>query len=152
MRTIFALLGIVAGAAPALADSPADPPGRAGEPTVLHLSQSADRKLTRDMLHVELRAEKTGADPQTVEAAINQSMAAALPQARQTPGVDIETGPYSVDRETPPNASPKTQTTRPQATLASPASLESGPWAAASSQTPTPIWIHTADAPACIGW
>jgi predicted secreted protein len=103
MRTIFAGLAVVACAAPALAD----PPAAAGGPTVLHLSQSADRKLTRDVLHVELRAEKTGADPQTVEAAINQSMAKALAQAKQTPGIDVETGPYSVDRETPPNAPPR---------------------------------------------
>jgi len=103
MRTIFALLAVLACAASALAD----PPPPAAEPTVLHLSQTADRKLTRDVLHVELRAEKTGADPQTVEAAINQSMAKALTQAKQTPGIDVETGPYSVDRETPPNAPPR---------------------------------------------
>ena len=51
----------------------------------------------------------------------------------------------------PPKDSPNTQTTRPQPTLASPASRDSGPRAAASSQTPIPTWIHTADAPACIG-
>ena len=35
--------------------------------------------------------------------------------------------------------------------LASPASRDSGPRGAASIQTPIPTWIHTADAPACIG-
>jgi predicted secreted protein len=72
-------------------------------PTVLHLSQSAERHLERDLLHVDLRAEKTGTDPQTVETAINQSMAKALAQARQVPGVVIETGSYGVYRETPQN-------------------------------------------------
>ena len=51
----------------------------------------------------------------------------------------------------PPKDSPNTQTTRPQPTLASPASRDSGPRAATSSQTPIPTWIHTAAAPACIG-
>ena len=39
----------------------------------------------------------------------------------------------------------------PSPTLASPASRDNGPREAASSQTPIPTWIHTADAPACIG-
>jgi uncharacterized protein len=69
----------------------ADPP-----PPVLHLSQTAEKKLTRDVLHVQLRAEKTGADAQTVEAAINQLMAKALAQAKQVQGVEVETGSYSV--------------------------------------------------------
>jgi predicted secreted protein len=69
------------------------------EPTVLHLTQVAERHLPRDLLHVELRAEKTGADPQTVEAAINQNMAKALAQARQVQGVAIETGSYAVYRQ-----------------------------------------------------
>jgi hypothetical protein len=52
----------------------------------------------------------------------------------------------------PPKASPNTQTTRPQPTLASPASRDHDPWGAAISQTPIPIWIQTAAAPAWIGW
>lgn len=77
-------------AAPAFADPP--PP----EPTVLHLTQTAETRLTRDVLHVELRAEKTGADPQTVQAAINQGMKNALAEARAAPGIDVETGSYAV--------------------------------------------------------
>ena len=51
----------------------------------------------------------------------------------------------------PPKDSPNTQTTSPQPTLASPASRDQVPWAATSIQMPIPAWIHTADAPACIG-
>lgn len=80
---------VLASAAPALADPPA--------PTVLHLTQSAEKKLTRDVLHVELRAEKTGADAQTVQSAINQLMAKALDQAHQAQGIEVETGSYSVN-------------------------------------------------------
>jgi predicted secreted protein len=84
---ISALL-LTAAASPALADPPA--------PTVLHLTQTAEKKLTRDVLHVELRAEKSGADAQTVQAAINQVMAKALDQAHQAQGIEVETGSYSV--------------------------------------------------------
>ena len=52
----------------------------------------------------------------------------------------------------PPKASPNTQTTSPQPALASPASRDSGPRAAVSIHRPIPTWIHTAEAPACIGW
>jgi len=74
---------------------------------VLHLSQTAERKLARDVLHVELRAEKTGADPQTVEAAINQSMTKALATVRATPGVEIATGSYNVYRDAPEKNPPQ---------------------------------------------
>jgi predicted secreted protein len=64
---------------------------------VLHLTQTAEKKLTRDVLHVELRAEKTGSDAQTVQSAINQLMAKALDQAHQAQGIEVETGSYSVN-------------------------------------------------------
>ena len=51
----------------------------------------------------------------------------------------------------PPNDSPNTHTTSPQATLASPASLDHGPRAATTSQAPIPTWIHTVAAPAVTG-
>lgn len=70
----------------------ADPPA----PTMLHLTQTAEKKLTRDVLHVELRAEKNGADAQTVQNAINQAMAKALDEAHQAQGIEVETGSYSV--------------------------------------------------------
>ena len=52
----------------------------------------------------------------------------------------------------PPNASPNTQTTRPQPMLASAASRDHHPRGAVISKTPIPIWIQTAEAPALIGW
>ena len=93
-RSLLAPVLLLASAAPALADPPA--------PAVLHLTQIAEKKLTRDVLHVELRAEKTGGDPQTVQSAINQAMAQALDQAKQAQGIEVETGSYSVNHiETP---------------------------------------------------
>ena len=96
-----ALAALIAG--PAYGES-AEP---APAPTVLHLSQSAERRLPRDILHVTLRAEKSGADAQIVEAAINESMAKALAQARQVTGVAVATGSYAVYRETPKDHPPQ---------------------------------------------
>jgi len=73
--------------------------------TVLHLSQTAERSVVRDVLRVELRVEETGADPRSVQAAINRRMAAALDRARQVQGVRVETGSYTVGEEHPQNGS-----------------------------------------------
>lgn len=72
-------------------------------PTVLYLSQTAERKVVRDLLRVELRAEQTGADPLALQEAINRRMAAALDRGRQVQGVAVETGNYAVDEEQPQN-------------------------------------------------
>jgi predicted secreted protein len=84
-------------ASPAFAETP--PPAAAS--TVLHLTQSAERRIARDLLHVEMRAVETGTDPQTIQAAINQTMAKALAAARQVQDIEIETGSYGLYRETP---------------------------------------------------
>ena len=70
--------------------------------TVLHLSQTAERTLARDLLRVELRVEETGSDPRAVQSGINRRMTAALDRARQE-GVHVETGSYHVGEERPPN-------------------------------------------------
>jgi uncharacterized protein len=71
--------------------------------TVLHLSQTAERSVIRDLLRIELRVEETGADARSVQAAINRRMAAALDRARQVQGVQVETGSYNVGEERPQN-------------------------------------------------
>ena len=71
--------------------------------TVLHLSQTAERTLARDLLRVELRVEETGSDPRAVQSAINRRMTAALDRARQAEAVRVETGSYHVGEERPPN-------------------------------------------------
>ena len=72
--------------------------------TVLHLSQTAERSVVRDLLRIELSAEETGADARSVQAAINRRMAAALDRARQVQGVRLETGAYNVGEERSQNA------------------------------------------------
>ena len=71
--------------------------------TVLHLSQTAERTVMRDLLRIELRVEETGADARSVQTAINRRMAAALDRAHQVQGVRVETGSYNVGEERPQN-------------------------------------------------
>jgi predicted secreted protein len=75
--------------------------------TVLHLSQTAERTVLRDLLRIELRVEATGADAASVQSEINRRMAAALDRARQVAGVKVETGFYNVGEERPQNAPPR---------------------------------------------
>jgi uncharacterized protein len=75
---------------------PADP-----QMTVLHLSQTAERSVLRDLLRIDLRVEEAGADPLAIQTAINRRMAAALDRAHQVQGVRVETGPYGVGEERP---------------------------------------------------
>jgi predicted secreted protein len=97
VRALFLLGGVLGIPVPLLAQ---DADQRA---TVLHLSQTAERIVARDLLRVELRVEETGADPRAVQAAINRRMAAALDRARQAQGVRVETGSYHVGEERMPN-------------------------------------------------
>src|ERR1700731_1568744 len=69
--------------------------------TGLHLSQTAERSVLRDLLRIELRVEETGADPLIMQSAINRRMAAALDRAHQVQGVRVETGAYGVGEERP---------------------------------------------------
>ena len=69
--------------------------------TVLHLSQTAERSVLRDVLRIELRVEETGTDPLAIQSVINRRMAAALDRAHQVQGVRVETGAYGVGEERP---------------------------------------------------
>jgi predicted secreted protein len=76
-------------------------------PTVLHLTQTAESKVVRDLLRVELRVEEEGSDALSVQAAINRRMGAALDRAHRVIGVAVETGSYSVGEEEPPHHPPR---------------------------------------------
>jgi predicted secreted protein len=89
-------IGFISGAAtPALAQVTEQ------QTTTLHLSQTAERSVLRDVLRIELRVEETGADPLAIQSAINRRMAAALDRAHQAQGVRVETGAYGVGEERP---------------------------------------------------
>jgi predicted secreted protein len=74
-------------------------------PTVLHLTQTAENKVVRNQLRIELRVEEKGPDALAVQTAINRRMAAALDRARQVIGVAVETGSYQVGEEEPTRGS-----------------------------------------------
>jgi uncharacterized protein len=75
--------------------------GTEQQTTVLHLSQTAERMVLRDLLRIDLRVEETGADPLAIQTAINRRMTAALDRAHQVQGVRVETGSYGVGEERP---------------------------------------------------
>jgi predicted secreted protein len=97
VRVFLAIAVVLFASMPALAQD-VDP-----QMTVLHLSQTAERSVIRDLLRIELRVEETGADARSVQAAINRRMAAALDRAKQVQGVRVETGSYNVGEERPQN-------------------------------------------------
>ena len=97
MRVLFAIAVVLFASAQALAQDSAQ------QMTVLHLSQTAERSVIRDLLRIELRVEETGADARSVQTAINRRMAAALDRVRQVQGVRVETGSYNVGEERPQN-------------------------------------------------
>jgi len=95
MRPWLLVPVLLAIAPPAYAADQAD----AGAPAVLHLTQSAERRITRDLLHVDMRAEGKGTDPRAVEAGINRLMAKGLADAKQVPGIEVSNGGYNVYRD-----------------------------------------------------
>jgi predicted secreted protein len=97
VRVLFAIAVVLFASAQALAQDSAQ------QMTVLHLSQTAERSVIRDLLRIELRVEETGADARSVQTAINRRMAAALDRVRQVQGVRVETGSYNVGEERPQN-------------------------------------------------
>jgi predicted secreted protein len=95
-RLISRLLVVILGTSSVALAQPVDQ-----QITTLHLTQTAERSVVRDLLRVELRVEETGADALAVQSAINRRMSAALDRARQVQGVRVETGPYGVGEERP---------------------------------------------------
>jgi uncharacterized protein len=93
---LFAAIGLVLCAVSPVIAQPADQ-----QTAALHLSQTAERSVLRDLLRIELRVEETGADPLAIQSAINSRMAAALDRAHKIQGVRVETGSYSVGEERP---------------------------------------------------
>jgi uncharacterized protein len=79
----------------------AQAPGGASGQTILHLSETAQRDVPRDLLHATLAAEANDAEAAKVQATINQRMAAALVRIKQVSDVTVETTGYSVYRDNP---------------------------------------------------
>jgi predicted secreted protein len=73
----------------------------AGDQSVLHLSETAQHDVPRDVLHATLAAEAIDADAAKVQTNINQHMTAALTRIKQVTGITVETTGYSVYRDNP---------------------------------------------------
>ncbi len=79
----------------------AQAPVAAPNQTVLHLSESAQRDVPRDLLHATLAAQAVDGDATKVQSVINQRMAAALARIKQVPDIAVETTGYGVYRDNP---------------------------------------------------
>ena len=77
------------------------------EESVLHLSETAQRDVPRDLLRATLAAEATDPDAGKVQSQINQRMSAAMTRIKGAADVTVETGGYSVYRETPDKQPPR---------------------------------------------
>ena len=78
-----------------------------GNPTVLHLTETAERNVPRDRLRVQLAAEVADADAAKVQAEINRRMNAALARIKAAPEIALETNGYNVYQEHPDKAPPR---------------------------------------------
>jgi len=72
-------------------------------PTVLALSESAERELVQDRLSVSLRAEATAPTAAAAQAEVNRRMEAAIARAKTVAGVRVETGGSWAFEERPQN-------------------------------------------------
>lgn len=84
---------------------PAALPASSGQ-TILHLNETSERDVPRDLLRATLSAEASNPDAGKVQAEINQRMAAALVRIKQVPNITVETTGYGVYRDTPDKAPP----------------------------------------------
>jgi predicted secreted protein len=101
---------IAAGLLPAMlstAVAQSAPQSTATDQSTLRLSETARRDVPRDLLRATLAAEATDPDAGKVQSEINQRMSAATTRIKQVAGIAIETGGYSVYRETPDKQPPR---------------------------------------------
>jgi uncharacterized protein len=75
--------------------------------TLLHLTEQAQRLVTRDRLRLVLRVEAVDADAATLQAEVNRRMTAAVARAKSVAAVMVETGGYSVYQQSAKLSSPQ---------------------------------------------
>ena len=99
--TIAALLVVLCVAASPAARAQTVPPAAPADQSVLHLSETAQRDVPRDLLHATLAATAVDADAGKAQAAINRQMTAAQARIKQAAHITVETAGYSVYRDNP---------------------------------------------------
>jgi uncharacterized protein len=75
--------------------------------TLLHLTEQAQRLVTRDRLRLVVRVEAVDADPARLQAEVNRRMAAAVDRAKSVSAVTVETGGYWVYQQSQKPQSPQ---------------------------------------------
>ena len=93
MKRPLSVLVLLAGAAPAFADTPAPPQG------VVSLNASASIEVTKDLLTVALSVAREGPDAAGVQSQLKQALDAALAEAKKAvrPGqLEVQTGNFSL--------------------------------------------------------
>jgi predicted secreted protein len=104
MKRFIATLTIAFATIPALAQTPAAPsPPLPENATVLHLSEPAQRQVTRDELRAVLRVEAVDTDAAKLQADINRRLDAALAKAKSVATLRVETSGYSVYPDSGPS-------------------------------------------------
>ncbi|HEY3918178.1 MAG TPA: SIMPL domain-containing protein [Stellaceae bacterium] len=97
MRAVIVGLGVLLAAVrPVSAQAPAG-----SDQPILHLSETAQRDVPRDLLHATLSVEASDTDAAKLQNGINQRMTAALARIKQVPDAAIDMAGYSVYRESP---------------------------------------------------
>src|SRR5579883_785598 len=97
MRCLIASPLVMLVATSALAQAPVAPsPPLPENTTLLHLSEPAQRMVTRDQLRAVLRVEAVGVDAAKLQTDINRRLSAALTRAKGVATVRVETSGYSV--------------------------------------------------------
>ncbi len=102
-RFAAGVLFIAAQALPAAAQSS----NAAGNTTMLHLSETAERNVPRDRLRVQLAAEFVDTDAAKVQTEINRRMNAAVARIKSVPDIAVETEGYGVYDERGDKAPPR---------------------------------------------
>lgn len=86
--------------------APAQTPPAAASQAILHLSETSQRDIARDLLRASLAVELDGPDAAKLQAEINRRMTAALARIKAVPGIDVETTGYVVSQERPAKGPP----------------------------------------------
>jgi predicted secreted protein len=100
MIRVVAVLALVVLPTLAVAQTP---PSLPGDATLLHLSDRAERPVTRDVLEATLRVEGVDDEAAKLQAALNRHMTAAVARAKSVAGVIVATDGYWVYRDAPQN-------------------------------------------------
>ncbi|HXP31821.1 MAG TPA: SIMPL domain-containing protein [Stellaceae bacterium] len=98
--TVAALAAVLA----LVATAPAVRGAETSAPTIVSLTERAERRLPRDLLAADLAVTASSSDPRKLQDEINRRMTAALARARSVPNVTLSTTGYTLNEVHPEHA------------------------------------------------